>query len=263
LPTRFAHHNGLVKHGGGNKREKIDAYFERHERLGFSVLLQSKEIQFMEQIEALDFTMGATGAEVIAVGEGQLIEMHRLAYGKRPPWNDAGGSEQGKRLATPAEALLDLLAARRDSLFAARRTLRDLVGDFRARLLESTIHAARMRVSMDLPDLNRLPTDSNELSQLMTRSLLVRKGALLQDLDASDAEIKDWIERLGDPDHWEQEAKARHELFADAMPQEGTQERDVLDLIDARVEGGAPEIHLLATGDILKSGYLQERWTFE
>jgi len=106
----------------------------------------------MEEIKKIEVTLGATAVGVIAVGEGQLIEMHRLVYGQWPPWNKAGGYTLGKRWATPAAALLEILGARRDSLFAAR-TLRMLVSDLRTRFFESTIHAARMRATMDLPDL--------------------------------------------------------------------------------------------------------------
>lgn len=45
LPGRFAQHNGLVKHSGGNKTKEINAYFTDHEHLGFTVLLQGKAIE--------------------------------------------------------------------------------------------------------------------------------------------------------------------------------------------------------------------------
>ena len=69
--------------------------------------------------------------------------------GTRPPWNRTGGSRGGKRYATPAPALLDRLAARGESLFAARRTLRSIAGDYQLRLFEATIHASRMRAMME------------------------------------------------------------------------------------------------------------------
>ena len=37
LPSRFAQHNGLVNHGGGNKAKEIRDYFSGHERLGFTM----------------------------------------------------------------------------------------------------------------------------------------------------------------------------------------------------------------------------------
>jgi hypothetical protein len=45
--------------------------------------------------------------------------------------------------------LLDRLAAPGESLFAARRTLRSIAGDYRLRLFEATIHASRMRAMME------------------------------------------------------------------------------------------------------------------
>lgn len=62
---------------------------------------------------------------------------------------ETGGSRDGKRWATPASALLDVFAARRSSLFVARRSLRDLARDEAAQVYEAAIHAARMRATMD------------------------------------------------------------------------------------------------------------------
>lgn len=258
LPARFAQHNALVTHGGGNKRKEIDAYFSSQERLGFTILLQSKAIAFMEQIQKIDPTMGATAARTIAVGEGQLIEMRQLVYGKRPAWNATGGASAGKRYARPAPALLELLAARRESLFAARRPLRVLIGDFGLRLFEATIHASRMRAAMHEHGMANIPRPGEQISaRRIERMIMLRDGRLVEELDASDAEIRRWIELLGKPEHWRQEAA---KWLAASRPPAGrrlTRKEDaVLALLSATAAEAAPPAHIVATREILAGGYL-------
>jgi hypothetical protein len=260
LPTRFAQHNGLTSHGGGNKTKEINRHFASNERLGFTILIQSKAIGLMEQIQTLDPTMGATAARTIAVGEGQLIEMHRLLHGRRPAWNRTGGSRGGKRYATRAPALLDLLAARRESLFAARHSLRVTTGSFRLRLFEATIHASRMRAMMEAHGMTTVPKDGDVIDQArIERSFMFRDGRLVEDLDASDTDIRRWLELLGDPEHWREEAAAwRGVLQRTPGSTPAPHEQAVFALLDLVVSQAAPPEHILATRDILDSGYLDE-----
>jgi hypothetical protein len=262
--TRFAQHNRLVPHGGGNKAPEIDAYFAEKEFLGFTILIQSKAIAVMEEVARLDFTLGGTADNVIAVGEGQLIEMHRLVHGSWPPWNKTGGSKDGKRWATAAPALLDIFAARRSSLFVARRSLRDLATDLRARLFEATIHASRMRAVMDAHEVGRLPElllhDSEEAIRLITQSFMLRDGHIVQELDASDDEIRRWLRLLGDPEHWKREAGEQRALLEEATRSRPLQghEREVADYLESIILHAAPPSHIAATNDILSCGYLDD-----
>jgi hypothetical protein len=260
LSVRFAQHNSLVSHSGGNKSKEIADYFSRHERIGFTILIQGKAIGLMEEIRKLDPMMGTTAAEAIEVGEGQLIEMHYLLYGKRPLWNRTGGSIRGKRYATQAPALLDLLAAQRDSLFAARQTLRSIAGSFRSRLFEATIHASRMRAMMEAHDAAKIPQpDEQIVASRVERVLMLRDGHLVEELDASDADIRRWLELLGRPEHWRQEASAWRSAFEQGAgrPLE-PQEKQVLALLDAVMDQAAPPQHIFATRDILDGGYLDQ-----
>lgn len=260
LSVRFAQHNSLISHSGGNKSKEITDYFSRHERIGFTILIQGKAIGLMEEIQKLDPMMGTTAAEAIEVGEGQLIEMHRLLYGKRPLWNRTGGSTRGKRYATRAPALLDLLAARRESLFAARQTLRSIAGNFRLRLFEATIHASRMRAMMEAHDAAKIPQPGEQIvASRVERVLMLRDGHLVEELDASDADIRRWLELLGEPEHWRLEASAWRKAFEQgaSRPLE-PQEEQVLALLDAVVDQAAPRQHIFATRDILDGGYLEQ-----
>jgi hypothetical protein len=260
LPDRFAQHNGIHAHSGGNKRAKIDAYFEEHERLGFSVLIQSKAIAVLEQVAAIDPTLGATAGDLIAVGEGQLIEMHKLLYGRRPAWNEKGGSRLGQRWAKPAPALLELLAARRQSLFAARYPLRELVADFRLRLFEGTIHAARLRAVQDAHELTACwPTEREEIMRRIEQLFMLRDGHIVDELDASDERITHWLTVGGDPDSWAVEADFWRQGVASIMAEMpvGESDRAVFELLDAQISQAAPPHHILATQDILAGGYLK------
>jgi hypothetical protein len=259
LADRFAQHNGLVKHGGGNKTKEINAYFEEHDYLGFTILIQSKAIAILEQIEKLDFTLGTTAKQVISGSEGQLIEMHRLATGKRPPWNGIGGAKEGKSWATAAPALLDVLAARRRSLFVARRRLRELPDDLRSRFNESTIHAARMRAMIDAHDIGEIPKERDDLVQMVTRSLMLRDGHLVEDLDVTDDTIRRWIKLLGDPETWRTEAAEQRARLEEKLdPPLAGNMKAVADFLDSILDGAAPPAHISATEWILSSGYLDE-----
>jgi hypothetical protein len=259
LPERFAQHNGLVSHGGGNKRVEIDRYLSESERLGFTILIQSKAVAIMERIAELDFTLGATASGLIAVGEGQLIENHRLVYGRWPKWNRAGGSNDGKRWARPAKDLLEMLGGRRTSLFVARRTLREVASDFRVRLFEATIHAARMRAVMDSHQLGQLgpETTPDERMHLIEEQLMLRDGHLVDDLDASDETIREWVTRLGDPEHWKSGAARERALGEQLSGSTGLSE-ELLEFLDSTIQAAAPPQHLAATQDILSSGYLNQ-----
>ncbi len=258
LPGRFAQHNGITRHAGGNKTVEIAGYFATRERLGFTVLIQSKAVQILEDINAIDPTLGAVARNIIEVGEGQLIEMHRLVHGRWPAWNKTGGAKAGQRWATAARGLLDVLSLSRDSLFTARRPLRVVAEDLRIRFYESTVHASRMRAVMGAHFVGRMPTGEEEIQELVMKSLMLREGHLVQDLDTTDDEIRRWVALLGTPEQWEKDAREHRARFFEAvgegpLPQ---REQQMVELLDATISEAAPTAHIDATADILRSGYL-------
>lgn len=264
LPGRFAQHNGLVSHPeGGNKWKHIKPHLETRGRIGFSILLQGKAISLMEQLYEIDATLGWQQQQVLAVGEGQLIETHRLVYGRRPPWNTDPGSLLGRRWATEAAPLLELLAARRESLFAARVPIRQLATDLGPRFKEGVIHASRMRAVMALHEVAEMPTDQDDeatIQRKITKSLMLRNGHLVEDLDASDDEIREWMAKLGDPDYWSHEASSRRAQLEEAVAgQPGEdQAREVMAFLDSIVREVPPPGHVEATQDMLTGEYLSE-----
>lgn len=118
IERRFAQHNGLVGSAArGNKRKKIEEWFAEHPRLGYSIIVQSAAVVLLE-----DFGLD-TSSEIIAIGEGQLIEAHLQRFGVRPPWNAIGGSTYGATWTGPLSAgYFLLLTGRVDGLLVARWT---------------------------------------------------------------------------------------------------------------------------------------------
>ena len=137
LPDRFANHNGLKgTPGKGNKAKEVDTWFATHERLGYSIIVQSDV--------ADDATEGYTKR-----AEGQLIKGHEKAFGKIPPWNNMGGSVDGAAKAGDLTgAWFDFLTGRHDSLLVARRTIRQLDDDATAEGKELDIMMARTQLSL-------------------------------------------------------------------------------------------------------------------
>lgn len=265
LPERFAQHNGILSHRGGNKTAEINDHFSRCEELGLTVLVQSKAIQLLEDIAAIDPTLGAVARNVIGVGEGQLIEIHRLVHGRWPGWNKTGGSTRGQRWATPARDLLDVLSLRRDSLFTARRGLRVVAQDLRIRVFESTIHAARMRAVMGAHNVGRPQSTPDESNEVVLKVLMLRDGHIVQDMTNTDDEIRRWVALLGTEEQWERDAIEHRSRFFDAVGSRSLSARDqeVIAILDAAITDAPSPLHVRATQDILAAGYLDQALTFE
>lgn len=199
LPARFAQHNGLVPHSGGNKSKQIEAWFEGHEQLGLTTMIQAAAVGLLDLMHEISPSLGAESSEIIALGEGQLIELHRRETGARPSWNKVGGSKYGAELAVEnTHSLIPILSAARDSLFVARRSLRNLAADERALTWEATIHSARMRAVLDAHDIRGLPAETPNISKRIEQLLLVRAGHIVDDLSPSDADIMEWLRCIED-----------------------------------------------------------------
>lgn len=265
LPHRFAEHNGLVSHSGGNKRDKIDAYFEGRERLGFTVVVQAAAAAIPDEIADVSLTLGAKKSDVIAVGEGQLIELHRLNYGRWPLWNGTGGSKLGQKWAKQtSSSLLDTLSARRESLFVARQALRDLEANPRALEYEAALHTARMRTVMEAHGVDRPPEevfrglDQTEAAHRIEQFLMLKMGHLIDSLDESNDRIRGWLQVVSQPAFWEGEAEAVRQgmlgLLARGDPAPG--DREAAQIVVAAIARGAPEGLAELTEELVSSGYL-------
>lgn len=260
LPTRFAQHNGLVSHGGGNKRKQIDEYFRENEYLGFTIVIQAAAVAILAILNALDPTFGAQPEDIISIAEGQLIQMHKLRHGKRPSWNGVGGSVLGQRWSRESSApLLDILSGRSQSLFVARHTLRRLAENETARRYEAAIHTARMRAVVDGHQLTGWPSNAPDPIGWIRQVLMVTAGHLLDDLSPSDDLIRSWLSRLSDQEANKRESmEQRLQLRELDGPRMSGEHEVIMRLLDGIFAEGIPPEDAQTIRELLTHGYLDD-----
>jgi hypothetical protein len=199
LPTRFAQHNGLVSHSGGNKLRSINSWFATRQQLGFTLLLKSGAVQILDLLYGLDPTIGVESDTISRIAEGQLIELYRMEHGRRPPWNGVGGSVRGAEWAQQNDrSVIRLLSGAEESLFVARRSLRTLVSNPLDLRREALLHGARMHALMELEmrDIDDVVGNSDAMAEHISRYLMFRDGKIVDGLVNSDELIQMWLERF-------------------------------------------------------------------
>ena len=259
LAERFAQHNGLVRHSGGNKLPSITEWFSQHPRIGFSVLLQAAGVQVLDTISEMSLTLGARSDDIIRAAEGQVIELHRLERGSRPRWNDVGGAIRGREWAVDSgRSLIRVLTSETDSLFVARATVRDLADDDVARGHEVTIHGGRIHALMASHELGNLPENPRDASHFILKSFMLRNGHLIDDLSVSDSQIIDRLRQIEDG-RVLAEYRLMRERLEQMAPEVGPDsDRDValmLYMTAIRAELDHPTQAASVT-DLFRSGYL-------
>ncbi|MEU6351063.1 hypothetical protein ABZ896_17270 [Streptomyces sp. NPDC047072] len=189
IQRRFAQHNALSGSSAkGNKREQIDSWFKTNDTLGYSIIVQSAAVVLLEQM-GMD-----TFSDIIATGEGQLIEAHVQKFGQRPAWNKIGGSTYGATWAgVRSPGYFGLLTGRSDSLLVARRTIRQLAAEPESVQHEMTLHSGRMHAlhnfgmtdgvddSRIMEKLSELAQSPYLVSELPSHINLVASGYLMLD----------------------------------------------------------------------------------
>jgi len=262
LPERFAQHNRLIPHSGGNKADSIDEWFRDHDRLGFTLLVQSAAVQTLDDLYRISPLLGVEAGEISKIAEGQLIELHRMARGERPAWNRTGGSVVGAEWARPSDrSVIGLLSAADENLFGARHTLRELVEDDEALRLQTTLHGARtaaLEEMHEVEDLDKL----GPLEQVarMSRYLMLRNGKLVDDLAGADDLMKQWLVRMSDPEAMAARLEKPLAELAEMM-QEANDPRDQMAAayISVLIAGGWDEQSARDAAAVLASGYLDRR----
>ncbi len=174
LAERFGQHNGLIPCPSNScKRERIDEYFETHETIGYSMIVQSPLAQAKshravrhlggDPISISDFQeLGEHGRDFSVEVEGAMIAAFRQVGNQLPPWNDIGGAGLSGGVTKATILTLELLRGARDDAYCARRTIRQLSADPTAMYYEEFLHPMRMvamfagqklsRVFQDWPD---------------------------------------------------------------------------------------------------------------
>ena len=162
LYIRFKQHNGLHPiDENACKIRQIQNYFEGHERLGYSILVQSplsqpivhrNESRYRKFLDAprgmpIPNYAGEEGLEHIRQAEGQLIESYKLVTGDVPPWNKIGGDVFSRRYASENNYLYVVKAfssGTTDNYLISRSTLRELAENATFEWFEVQLHGLRM-----------------------------------------------------------------------------------------------------------------------
>lgn len=161
LAERFRQHNGILPVKDGSKQKKIEEYFSRNERLGYTIFVQSplsqplvhrnQEVykQFAEQANApIEDMMSEEGKDNIKIVEGILIEAYRKKHGHFPPWNDVGGSVVGQQRVMEDNINIVNSFCTPDNYainpIVSRSTIRELSQNAEWAWYENYLHVARM-----------------------------------------------------------------------------------------------------------------------
>lgn len=164
LPVRFKQHNGLLPiDDGACKYKQIHDYFRTHEKLGYSILVQSplsqpivhrNENRYRKFLNApkgmpIPNYAGEEGLEYIRTVEGQLIESYKMTTGDFPPWNKIGGDVFSRKYASFNNYQLVVEAFAKGTpknLLVSRSSIRELAENATYTWFEEQLHGLRMMV---------------------------------------------------------------------------------------------------------------------
>ncbi len=158
LAQRFRQHNGIIKLPPNScKLVKITDWFKKHNKLGYSVLVQSSlsqgsckrfNIRFdlsKKEMERQYGKLVTAGHEAIVNTEGLLIEAYKKAKGEKPCWNKVGGSIHGGKKATARHIyLLKLFSGELDDWMIARKSIMQIHKNPIYEKWENYLHAIRI-----------------------------------------------------------------------------------------------------------------------
>ena len=160
LEERFKQHTGItVINQDSCKKNYIDLYFKKYDKLGYSIFVQSplsqpitnknKHIWRKEDIKEMGVLdlRGGEDREDLKIVEGILIQAYKLKYGRFPAWNNVGGSIKGQVNATIGNYdIVESFVNEKLSPLVARATIRELSGDPVFTGFEIYLHAVRMHM---------------------------------------------------------------------------------------------------------------------
>ncbi len=162
LYERFRQHNGLLPIAPeACKINQIQEYFKSHNKLGYTIFVQSplsqplvhRNKELYEKIAQEEGTpienyLSEEGIEHIKRVEGILIEAYRKTYGHFPPWNKVGGSIEGQNNVT--ENNINIVKSFCNpqlyniNPIVSRSTIRELADNASYAYYENYLHAVRM-----------------------------------------------------------------------------------------------------------------------
>lgn len=159
LKERFKQHNGFYP--GVDKKtckhEQIEEYFKHHEKIGFSIIVQSplsQPVTSKLKKEYKDFTkkfspiknyIGEEGLAAIKHQEGILIEAFKKKHGSIPKWNKMNGSISGQNSVKPINyEAIKVLTNKKDNLLLSKSSLFELADNPTFERFENFLHAVRI-----------------------------------------------------------------------------------------------------------------------
>jgi hypothetical protein len=159
LTQRFKQHNGFYPSIDRKtcKLEKIEEYFKRNEKIGFSILVQSIISQpFNSKVKrgnksyseaSADYknNFGDEGSNSIKHQEGVLIETFRQTNGEIPKWNKANGAKSGQNSAKLKHyESLKIISNQKEHLLLSKSSLFELAETPTFERFENFLHAVRI-----------------------------------------------------------------------------------------------------------------------
>lgn len=186
LLERFKQHNGIIRMDPkGCKYEKIQEYFKTHDKIGYSVFVQSSHHQPVysknktewEQFDPTQFPNVQSASEDIKIAEGILIETYKMRHGILPPWNRVSGSKEGQKVAKSGNYIfIDSLKHPKSSPFTAKHTLREISSNATYLVFEEFLHSVRMMMGLKLTFNQAL--DIIKMSDEFTYNRIIKDGYL-------------------------------------------------------------------------------------
>lgn len=164
LSERFKQHNGLIPNDGAcSKKNQIEKYFQKNERLGYSIFVQSPLSQPLVHRNKKDYEVFARqegapvedmlsyqGKDDIKHVEGILIEAYKNKHGQFPPWNKVGGSIEGQSRVMPKNYNIVKSFCKPNEYYmnpiVSRSTLQELSNNAEYAAYENYLHAVRMNI---------------------------------------------------------------------------------------------------------------------
>jgi predicted GIY-YIG superfamily endonuclease len=204
LGARFKQHNELSGSGGvGNKRDEITAYFERAEILGFSALVRDASMQTItsknqnlyrtSEAKAAFLEQSAGPNEAIDDAEGIAIDAIFRSNGSIPPWNKIGGSVPRWFDGDPGgDDSAEIFTGAIDSLFHARKNLRELADDPTSTILETCLDIGRLEQA------KRGARSGDGLSDVGILTALDERAAMMSSMGLGWASFGDDVQRIRD-----------------------------------------------------------------
>ena len=162
LKTRFLQHNGLIPiDDAACKNQEIKDYFTAHEKLGYSIFVQSPLSQPVVQRNSTQFRglldvptrqpignyAGEEGIAQIKHAEGLLIEAYRIVNGDLPDWNKVGGDVSAREHAEIGhfhQIVENFSNQGVATILSSKSTIRELATNSAYEWFELQLHGLRM-----------------------------------------------------------------------------------------------------------------------